>query len=227
MFNPQQKPGDELRTINGFICYLTNLSTNQGWFWSCNKRHFSSVIHRYSEQPNERRHHSSWSGVSGATPVTCVTSSLRDGLHLLGPFSICRASPNWVHPRFICDLSSPQARNVSPSPAMAWHGMAWSAASFFRKCLPGESERARAKSEGRMNHRSLVKWYPFWRSRPEGLLWSHVPHGVSRNVWKFIVRSKCEWNVQISIRRSPWSEKYAIHAKKGLFSWAKIHLMAL
>lgn len=51
---------------------------------------------------------------------------------LLGPFSICRASPNWVHPRFICDLSSPQARNVSPSPAMmAWNGMKCS--KFFSK----------------------------------------------------------------------------------------------
>lgn len=146
---------------------------------------------------------------------------------------------HWVHSQsaahpqigFILDSSATslhRKREMYLPAQQWWHGMAWSAASFFRKCLPGESERARAKSEGRMNHRSIVKWYPFWRSRPEGLLWSHVPHhGVSRNVWEFIVRSKCEWNVQISIRRSPCSEKYAIHAKKSLFSRAKIHLMAL
>lgn len=122
MFNPQQKPGDELRTQRIHL-YSTTLST-QGWFWSCNKRHFSSVIHRYSEQPNERRHHSSWSGVSGATPVTCVTSSLRDGFQPPGSIlnlpCIPKLGSSSIHLR---PLFTASAKCISqPSnDGMEWH----------------------------------------------------------------------------------------------------------
>lgn len=93
----------------------------------------------------------------------------------MGPFSNCRITKlgsSSIHLR-------PRPKRKKYLPAMC---------SKFWKCLPDESE---SKSEGRMNHRSLVKWYPFWRSRPEGLLWSHVPHDVK--VHRAIhVRVKCE-----------------------------------
>lgn len=154
MFNPQRKPGDELRTINGFICYLTNLSTNQP-----TKADFDPAINVIfllwfidtpNNPPNDDTTARDLAWVA-QHPLHVWRHRCEMDSSLLGPFSICRASPNWVHPRFICDLStSPQARNVSPSPAMAWHGMAWSAASFFFESVflvrVREQER-RAKGE--------------------------------------------------------------------------------
>lgn len=105
---------------NGFICYLTNLSTNQP------KADFDPAINVifllwFIDTPNNPTNDDTTArdlAWVAQHPLHVWRHRCEMDSSLLGPFSICRASPNWVHPRFICDLSSPQARNVSPSPAM-------------------------------------------------------------------------------------------------------------
>lgn len=81
--------------------------------------------------PSNERHHSSWSGVSGATPVTCVTSSLRDGFQPPGSIlnlpCIPKLGSSSIHLRPLYFTAS--AKCISqPSN----DGMAWSAASFLK-----------------------------------------------------------------------------------------------
>lgn len=166
-----------------------------------------------------------------AQPVTCVTSSLRDGFQpatplAMDPFSICRTSPNWVHPRFICDLSSHRKREMY-LPAQQWRGMAWHEVQqvFWKKCLPGESERARAKGE--------------WTTDQ---LWSGIHFEEAGRkafcdpmclmVWaEMCENSSCDPSAsemcKIPFEEALDQKNMRFTHKKGLFSWAKIHLMAL
>lgn len=135
MFNPQQKPGDELRTIK-WIHLLPNKFVNQP-----TKADFDPAINVifllwFIDTPNNPTNDDTTArdlAWVAQHPLHVWRHRCEMDSSLLGPFSICRASPNWVHPRFICDLStSPQAQNVSPSPAMmAWHGIKCS--KFFSK----------------------------------------------------------------------------------------------
>lgn len=90
------------------------VNSNEWWFWSSNKRHFSPVIHRYSEQPNDTARDLDWRNPLHVWRHRCEMDSTT-------PFngSILKLP----HPQigFILDSSatSPnQAQHVSPS---KWH----------------------------------------------------------------------------------------------------------